>query len=199
MGTLAVTSVVGMWEIDVGSRLASLDTEAAGMLKLEGFHPDQLIDLEELTGHIQEDDRAVMRQIHLDVTRAGGPFLVEFRVIAADGEIRWLQCRGQYALDEGGLMTGRGVIIDVTDIHAWSGPIPSQATALVPAPAPAPQTDPLSVAAAKAVELRVALGRSGHSALRLAADLLLWEINTAMAARHTISDKAVPGLSRRSR
>ncbi|MFC6789356.1 hypothetical protein ACFQE0_06775 [Methylobacterium komagatae] len=59
--------------------------------------------------------------------------------------------------------------------------------------------DPLAEAADLAVELRKSLGRTGHGALRLAADLLLWEINTAIAERHVISDKPVPGLSRRAR
>jgi len=144
-----------------------------------------------------------MREIHLDVTRNGGPFLSEFRVIDAAGDIRWIQCRGQYALGEGGVMTGRGVLVDVTDLHAWSGPIPSQSAVLTvrqpPMAAPTVPSDPLAEAADLAVQLRTSLGRTGHGALRLAADLLLWEINTAIAERHVISDKPVPGLSRRSR
>ncbi|WP_378968253.1 hypothetical protein [Methylobacterium komagatae] len=100
-------------------------------------------------------------------------------------------------------MTGRGVLIDVTNIHAWSGPIPSQAAPLTrrhpPVAAATEPNDPLAEAADLAVELRKSLGRTGHGALRLAADLLLWEINTAIAERHVISDKPVPGLSRRAR
>jgi len=59
--------------------------------------------------------------------------------------------------------------------------------------------DPLAEAAARGVEVRTALGRSGHGALRLAADLLLFEINTAIAARHTVSDKPIAMMSKRPR
>ncbi|WP_449410544.1 PAS domain-containing protein [Methylobacterium komagatae] len=197
------TGTVGMWQVDASTSLASLDRHAAAMLKVEGHSPDRPVHLEEAMRHLQEEDRDQMREIHLDVTRSGGPFLSEFRVIDAEGEIRWIQCRGQYALGTGGVMTGRGVLVDVTDIHAWSGPIPSQSAAVTVRPPPvaalAPASDPLGEAAELAVELRKTLGRTGHGALRLAADLLLWEINTAIAERHVISDKAVPGLSRGSR
>ena len=199
----ADTSAVGMWQVDAGTGLAALDELAAEMLKVEGYTPGQPVHLEDAMRRLQEEDRNVMREIHLDVTQNGGPFLSEFRVIDAEGDIRWIQCRGQYALGAGGAMIGRGVLVDVTDIHAWSGPIPSQAGVTTvrrpPAAAPAPASDPLADAAALAVELRTTLGRTGHGALRLAADLLLWEINTAIAERHVISDKPVPGLPRRSR
>lgn len=200
---LAVTSTVGFWQVDASTSLAILDREAAAMLKVEGHSPDRPVHLEEAMSRLQEQDRDQMREIHLDVTRDGGPFLSEFRVIDAEGGIRWIQCRGQYALDESGVMTGRGVVVDVTDIHAWSGPIPSHAAVLTvrqpPAAAAASPSDPLADAAELAVELRKALGRTGHGALRLAADLLLWEINTAIAERHVISDKPVPGVSPPSR
>ena len=173
------------------------------MMKLDGYSSDQLVHLEDVMSRVEKSDRDLMREIHIDVTQNGGPFLIEFRVIDADGAPRWIQCRGQYALGEDGVMTGRGVMLDVTDIHEWSGPIPGQAGVLtVPQPpkaAQAPAADPLADAAALAVELRKALGRTGHGALRLAADLLLWEINTAIAERHVISDKPVPGLPQRPR
>lgn len=199
----AAVSGVGMWQVDASTNLASLDQRAAAMLKVEGHSPDRPVHLEVVMSRLQDEDRDLMREIHLDVVRNGGPFLSEFRVIDAEGDIRWIQCRGQYALGAGGVMTGRGVLVDVTDIHAWSGPIPSQTAVLTvrqpPMAAPAPASDPLADAADLAVELRKALGRTGHGALRLAADLLLWEINTAIAERQVISDKTVPGLSRGSR
>ncbi len=197
------SDVVGLWQVDASTGLATLDAQATAMLKVEGSSPGQPVHLEEVMSRLQEEDRDVMREIHLDVTRNGGPFLSEFRVIDAAGDIRWIQCRGQYALGEGGVMTGRGVLVDVTDLHAWSGPIPSQSAVLTvrqpPMAAPTVPSDPLAEAADLAVQLRTSLGRTGHGALRLAADLLLWEINTAIAERYVISDKPVPGLSRRSR
>lgn len=199
----AGNQAVGMWQVDASTSVVSLDAHAAAMLQIVGYIPEHPIDLNEALSHVQGDDLALIREIHLDVSRSGGPFLTEFRIIDAKGDISWIQCRGQYALGEGGVMTGRGVLVDVTSIHAWSGPIPNQAAPLTmrhpPAAAPAVPSDPLAEAADLAVELRKSLGRTGHGALRLAADLLLWEINTAIAERHVISDKMVPGLPRRAR
>ncbi len=124
------SDAVGLWQVDASTNFASLDAQAAAMLKVEGYSPGQPVHLEEVMSRLQEEDRDLMREIHLDVTRNGGPFLSEFRVIDAAGDIRWIQCRGQYALGEGGVMTGRGVLVDVTDLHAWSGPIPSQSAVL---------------------------------------------------------------------
>jgi len=197
------SGAVGLWQVDASTNFASLDAQAAAMLKVEGYSPGQHVHVEEVMSRFQEEDRDLMREIHLDVTRNGGPFLTEFRVIDAEGDIRWIQCRGQYALGEGGVMTGRGVLVDVTDLHAWSGPIPGHSAVLMvrqpPTAAPTAPSDPLAEAADLAVQLRTSLGRTGHGALRLASDLLLWEINTAIAERHVISDKQVPGLSRWSR
>jgi len=194
---------VGMWQVDASTSVVSLSAEAAAMLQVVGYIPEHPIDLDEALSHVQSEDLALIREIHLDMTRSGGPFLCEFRVADAKGDISWIQCRGQYALGEDGAMTGRGVLIDVTNIHAWSGPIPSQTAPLTmrhpPVAAATDPNDPLAEAADLAVELRKSLGRTGHGALRLAADLLLWEINTAIAERHVISDKPVPGLSRRPR
>lgn len=200
---VSLSSAVGLWRVDATTGFASLDAQAAAMLNIEDYVPEQPIHLEALTSGIQVEDRDMMREIHLDVIREGGSFLYEFRVADAEGETRWIQCRGQYALDESGAMIGCGVMIDVTDIHAWSGPISGRAAVMTvrhpPTAASTLSSDPLAESAALAVELRKAVGRSGHGALRLAADLLLWEINTAIAERHTISDKVVPGLSRRLR
>lgn len=201
--TPTADTTVGLWQVDASTNLAMLDRRAAALLQVEGHSPDRPVHLEEVMSRVQDEDRDLMREIHLDVTRSGGPFLSEFRVIDAEGDIRWIQIRGQYALGMGGVMTGRGVLVDVTDIHAWSGSIPSHAGVMTvrqpPTAASAPASDPLADAAGLAVELRKALGRTGHGALRLAADLLLWEINTAIAERHVISDKAVPGLTRKAR
>lgn len=203
--TLAAVSAVGVWQVDASTGLASLDVDAAAMMKVDGYSADQLIPLAEVMSRIRADDRDLVREVHSAVTRDGGPVLTEFRVVDGSGGIRWIQCRGQYALSEEGVMTGRGVMVDVTDIHAWSGPIPAQAAVPLARQkqatvrTPAVPSDPLADAAELAVELRKALGRTGHGALRLAADLLLWEINTAIAERHVISDKPVPGVSPPSR
>ncbi len=199
----AIAETVGLWQIDASTGFVVLDARAAAMLSIEGHSPDQPIHLEEVARHILEEDRDMMREIHRDVIREGGSFLYEFRVNDTVDGTRWIQCRGQYAFAEEGAMTGRGVMIDVTEIHAWSGPVPGRAAVTTvrqpPAAAPTLPSDPLADSASLAVELRKTLGRSGHGALRLAADLLLWEINTAIAERHVVSAKQVPSFPRRPR
>ncbi len=137
---------------------------------------------------VHEDDRAAALSRCWKILATGGPTLSEVRVTSKGGTYRWAEFRGYFAWDERGRMTGRGLILDTTDYH--------QPTAHFPAPASQRaddhglvREDPLAEAAALGIEVRTALGRSGHGALRLAADLLLFEINTALAARTTVSGK----------
>jgi hypothetical protein len=112
--------------------------------------------------------------------------------------VRHVQIRGFYGLNDLDQTIGRGVIIDVTPYVG----VPAEAARIVPVLPRmpyAPLFDPLAEAAAHSIEVREALGQSGHGALRLAADLLLFEINTALAERLTTSDKPVPGLQKVSR
>ena len=106
---------VGIWHWDLASNLIyadkyfanvfSVDPDAAAAgapveMYMEGMHPD---DRRRVGEHIAE------------VLSKGGDFTDEYRVIGADGAIRWVWVRGRCYLDAGG-KDGRfpGVVTDTT-------------------------------------------------------------------------------------
>ena len=63
---------------------------------------------------IHTDDRdLVLREIE-EARAVGADFESEYRVIAADGQIRWVHDRGRFAHDEDGRRVLQGLMIDVT-------------------------------------------------------------------------------------
>lgn len=191
---LAAAGIVGQWESDVDSGTVKLDPAGASFMCGRESLSGIALKSEEAINLIDEADRGRVAKRLAEIKLTGGPILMEFQAILPKHGLRHLQVRGYYAWDERGRMIGRGVVIDLTDqdsalaaaeVEAARPSAPRQAT-----------PDPLAEAAERGIELRSVLGRSGHGALRLAADLLLWEINTALAARHTVSDKVVAGISK---
>lgn len=195
---LAAAGIVGEWTANGATMTGVLDPSGARY-----FYDDEALAGVELplfgdVDLIHPDDREAAVEYTRRVLTSGGPFLVEFRMVTPGGNHRWAQMRGYFAWNERGDMIGRGVIIDITDFRQPAAHFPSQAS-LRPVQKDVMHEDPLAEAAARGIEVRTALGRSGHGALRLAADLLLFEINTAIAARHTVSDKPITMISKRSR
>ncbi|HEY9647229.1 MAG TPA: EAL domain-containing protein [Chroococcidiopsis sp.] len=61
------------------------------------------------------DDQAAIRQIADDALASGNPYIIEFRIIHADGSIRWVLERGRGVYDgAGNLLYIDGVIVDIT-------------------------------------------------------------------------------------
>ncbi len=199
ISAFAAAGIVGAWEVDAATSVAVMDAPASSFLhgddKLAGIP----LPVEKAARMIHEDDRTQVVSYCRKIAAVGGAAKIDFRLANPKGPLRWVQLRGYFAWGESGGMAGRGVFIDITEQVDLAGnpvpAIPAQAALAPSITIPEPVDDPLAEAAELGVALRSVLGRSGHGALRLAADLLLWEINTALAARHTISDKAVPGLS----
>jgi hypothetical protein len=146
--------------------------------------------------HPEDRDRILEHTIQ-NITR-GGPCLFSNRVVVPSGDVRHVQVRGFFGPDDRGRLIGRGVFIDISDQFG----VPFEAPRGMPKPPDlpyAPLFDSLAKAAAHGVEVREALGQSGHGALRLAADLLLFEISTALAERLTMSDKPLPSRPDKAR
>ncbi len=65
---------------------------------------------------IHPDDLNIVREHSAEWMRNHNKFLLEFRIIHADGSIRWVLDRGQTVLSEAGeLLSFDGIIFDVTD------------------------------------------------------------------------------------
>jgi hypothetical protein len=191
---LAAAGIVGQWEIDGDSQTVRLDR--AGALYRFGNEALAGVDLpvDVIVAVCHPDDLERISAYQQMCLERGGPSLIDHRVILPHLGLRHIQVRGFYGLNERNRVVGRGVLIDMTELVGEPAVTP-RVRADMPRLPYAPLFDPLAEAAAHGVEVREALGQTGHGALRLAADLLLFEINTALAERLTVSDKPQPGTA----
>jgi len=71
---------------------------------------------------VHEDDRECVRRALAQVAGGGEPFSHEYRIVRADGDVRWIFSRGHAVVDGGGRIVGvHGTAQDVTDkkkLHA---------------------------------------------------------------------------------
>jgi PAS domain S-box-containing protein len=111
--SLAIESAnLGIWVRDIAKDQIQATPR---WCELFGFNPTQAMNLESLMGRMHVDDRDVAR---LAMTRAAsgkGYYEVEFRLMLADGAIRWISAQGRVEFDGNGrpLLT-RGVCSDIT-------------------------------------------------------------------------------------
>src|SRR5689334_3404256 len=100
------------------------DVDAAFTMRLLGD------EIERMTGHpasdfianarrtfesiIHPDDRAlVQREVHAALD-ADAPYALEYRIVTADGRLRWILDRGLRAVDATGCECLDGIIFDIT-------------------------------------------------------------------------------------
>jgi signal transduction histidine kinase len=67
---------------------------------------------------IHPDDRDMVRRSVATATDHERPFVMEYRIVRADGEIRWVLDRGQLVPGPGGRLWMDGAIFDVTERRA---------------------------------------------------------------------------------
>jgi hypothetical protein len=188
---LVAAGIVGQWEVDAQARTIRLDRAGARYRFDDENLAGVALPMSEIMSATHPDDQdRVFEQLE-KIFLTGGSCVFEHRLVLPHLGLRHLQVRGFIGLNDQDVVIGRGVLMDVTPFDE----LPAQGTRSMPALPRlpyAPLFDPLAEAAAHSIEVREALGQSGHGALRLAADLLLFEINTALAERLTVSDKPVP-------
>ncbi|WP_249673249.1 ATP-binding protein [Pseudomonas abieticivorans] len=116
--TLAATNAVGTWDWDIRedrfmadahfARLHSVDPQQAGSLPiteyLQGVHPE---------------DRGLVARTIKDCITHSGEYANEFRLLPADGVVRWVFARGRcYKDDHGRPARFIGASIDITERRA---------------------------------------------------------------------------------
>ncbi|MFA5955419.1 sensor histidine kinase [Hyphomicrobium sp.] len=105
---------VGVWEWTVQSGLVHWDAEIANIF--DGTPGGDKQNARNLVRHIEPHDRRrLLRAIRTSIA-ASKPLVVEIRVRARDGEVRWIAVRGAATKMKGGEPSRlSGVIIDITD------------------------------------------------------------------------------------
>jgi PAS domain S-box-containing protein len=64
---------------------------------------------------VHPDDRERVDKMVLEATDEGEPFVMEYRIVRADGEVRWVMDRGHLVTGAGGRRWCDGALFDITD------------------------------------------------------------------------------------
>jgi PAS domain S-box-containing protein len=88
--------------------------------RISGYPPANFLESDRRTimSIIHADDRAGVLQAVKHATDDRQPFVLEYRIVRADGEIRWVLDRGQLVPGPGGRLWMDGAIFDITERRA---------------------------------------------------------------------------------
>jgi PAS domain S-box-containing protein len=110
MGLAVESAQLALWEWDVEKDRVWIDDK--GMF---GFVPGAPVDHSTLAGRVHPEDRAARTTAYEHALATGGPYESEFRVILADGSVRWVAARGQPSrVLKGEPLRMLGVAMDIT-------------------------------------------------------------------------------------
>lgn len=104
---------MGIWSVDLITNRVTLSKEARGIVGFDREYesPDEAIDT-----YIHPEDREHVANVFSSAVRSGAPYKDEYRIVRPDGQVRWLQARGQARYDEHAkAVEMAGTIIDVTN------------------------------------------------------------------------------------
>ena len=112
---LDTADIAGAWEWDISSDLVCADTFVALLFNVDPSEASAGLPLSAYIDGIHQDDREhvhalIRRSIDEDI-----PFVAEYRVLSADGVMRWVLDRGHIIRDSTERpVRGRGIIVDIT-------------------------------------------------------------------------------------
>jgi PAS domain S-box-containing protein len=105
---------VGTWRWDLRTGADVLDGNLARMLELGDR--DTVVDFDEFLDRVHPDDRERVRTAFNDAVQLRESLAVEFRVVCADGTIRWMRDHGEvYLGPDGEPRYFTGAVVDITE------------------------------------------------------------------------------------
>ena len=108
--------VVGAWEWDIAANKVYADALYAELHNVAPGYAEAGLPVQSFTPAIHPDDRDRIHEIALSSAAAGGDFSAEYRLVGADGAIRWIYTRGRAYLGEDGQPSrNAGVVVDITE------------------------------------------------------------------------------------
>jgi PAS domain S-box-containing protein len=104
----------GVWEWDLRTHENTWSDE---LLKLYGLSPERAPTAREAWRQsIHPEDRTGTEAAFHEAFRSGGELWAEWRVVAADGTVRWLMSRGRPECDAAGVpVKYLGIVVDITE------------------------------------------------------------------------------------
>jgi PAS domain S-box-containing protein len=106
---------MGTWHVDLQSNVATHDESLNRILGLDAVETRGSLHDPDFT-RIHPDDHSRVMTAITDAIAARAEYGLEYRIVRASGEVRWLQDRGRIILDEGGAPRfATGAVMDVTE------------------------------------------------------------------------------------
>jgi PAS domain S-box-containing protein len=103
---------VGSWEYDIASNTL---IGSPGITRIFGLLPGSALDLEGFLALAHPDDRERVRRVLAQAVRDCAACDLGYRIVRADGSVRWLQMSGEVVRDtSGSALRFRGATVDVT-------------------------------------------------------------------------------------
>lgn len=113
---LEAASGVGAWDWDIVADRVYTDPRYA---RLHGVDPDRAaagVPFAEISASVHPDDHARILASGRTALKTTGDFLEEYRLVQADGTVKWVQARGRIERDDRGwAVRHRGVMVDITE------------------------------------------------------------------------------------
>lgn len=105
---------VGTWRVDLATRMDLRDANLNRILGLEAR--EALFPLEDFFSRIHPEDRPALREACERAIRDRGVFEAEYRILRANGAVRWIRDQGQVLVDARGEPTHfTGALADITE------------------------------------------------------------------------------------
>lgn len=110
--------VVGIWDWDVQGDRIYANAEFARLYGVAAERARQGAPLAEFLRAVHDDDRAHTGAVIEHALRTGEPYVCEYRVVQADGAVRWVLAKGKAEFAGGAAVRLPGVVIDITERKA---------------------------------------------------------------------------------
>jgi PAS domain S-box-containing protein len=113
---LEAASGVGTWDWDVAADKLYGDGRYAVFHNLSPERAAQGVPIAEVMAAVHPDDLARMVAVGRRSLKTTRSFLEDYRLLQADGSVKWVQVRGRvYRDDQGRVVRHRGVMVDITE------------------------------------------------------------------------------------
>ncbi|WP_306421670.1 PAS domain-containing protein [Methylobacterium aerolatum] len=170
-----------MWETDFDNGRTRVDGTIAALFGIDPHEAAIGLPLARYVDAVVPEDRTALEEKLTQVRTLGGMYVIEFRTRPTPTDLCWVLARGRYERNQStGAMTGRGIIIDITE-SKMDGQAEDRALFF----APRAEGPSLNHVAALTLEARQEiddLGEKEGSPLRRAVDALLWAVGRAITA-----------------
>ena len=107
---------IGAWDWDIKGNKVYADPHYAALHSLSPDYAQAGLPVQSFTPAVHPDDLPRIRDASLAAMKTGGDFADEYRLVQADGSVRWVYARGSSYLDDDGVPSrNTGVVVDITE------------------------------------------------------------------------------------